>query len=215
MKKLLLIFAAMTLFSAASFGGVLDPCGDGALSFIAINNVGGCSSGDKFFSNFAYTGSAGPTTVQVQFNDNGIGGSHSVTVTHNPGYWVGIHTYSYDVAVVQMDQCGGGLCSPPWGVVSSSLYATPVDGGGGGTLTASFTGGPASLTWTYPGAAVDGPIGLVNFRVTNTVNGSGTGLMLLTNQFLQGQVGQVPEPVTMALVGAGLLALGLVRRFRR
>ncbi|MGQ9916246.1 MAG: PEP-CTERM sorting domain-containing protein, partial [Bryobacteraceae bacterium] len=54
----------------------------------------------------------------------------------------------------------------------------------------------------------------LGFGVVNTYDGIVPGYLMLDNGpgTLSGLGGQIPEPATFALLGAGLLALGVLRR---
>jgi hypothetical protein len=79
--------------------------------------------------------------------------------------------------------------------------------------TTSVPAGPWSLTLTSgQGTQRTALPYLSSIRVLDTLTMTSGTVLSISNTFQQGVV---PEPATMALFGSGLLALGLIRRFRR
>jgi hypothetical protein len=50
--------------------------------------------------------------------------------------------------------------------------------------------------------------------IVGAISGSSVRINSISTSYLQAD-SSIPEPITMALVGSGFLALGLIRRFRR
>jgi hypothetical protein len=221
------ILAALLLAGAASaqvdcvFGASLQ-------SYIDLGNTG-CYIGDKIFSDFSYTYSgdydASEVTVQTDTTPmnpgftllgswgTATGGSdQDLFIEFNvsgpsikdasiflSGVTIGA---GGDIAAVE-DLCLGGVWTSP-GVCSTGVTRsmTALPGGGGSILS-------NSIDWEDD----PGPVSYVGVQKNIKIFGSDegpVGFSVLTENF-----SQVPEPSTYLLMGAGLMALGFVRRRMR
>jgi hypothetical protein len=205
MKKMFLILAAVMLFSVASFGAAV-PCGTTSVLFTTLG-VDGCYDGDKLYENFGTDSIA----LQALFQDIVASNTHIVTVAPATAgnTWLATANFWYDVTVLQQGQCTDCL----WGVVTGLLDAT-MGGSGTATITKTFTGSdPDGEQIIITGPRGSGVVNSASFHVNVLIdNVTPGGVVNVTDQYIEGAI---PEPVTMALFGSGLLALGLVRRFRR
>lgn len=206
-----------------------NPCSFGGLTFsnFLLTNAGGSPVGTMDLVSFALTGDG----VVLNFNPS------LTAVTPNPQGGQGVTDewfyFQVDGGVNGVDLSVGGnqnstitekVCLTPIGpntgnnctggdalnrlafltvsggssgkVMFSDPYFNPNTGwGGAGT---AYTGGYVQTIYIYKDILVQGPL----------QNGT-TELSAFSQSF------SIPEPMTMALFGSGLLALGLVRRFRR
>lgn len=202
--KTLRLVALLLLCASAGFSNSL--CSDSAYSLTSAGWADGCYTGDKEFTNFTYDpGSSGITSVDVSIREES--GVYSVVFSPASGSWIsGIFTLSYQVMVL----------SPSFSVVAASLDPAVTLGGGTVTVVDTITNGAttyATMT-SIDGSHQEAAFSLQTLQVT--INGDLTSnesrsLSNITTGFLQSDV---PEPVTIALVGGGFLVLGLLRRFR-
>ncbi len=209
--KTLHIVALLLLCAAVGFGAPL--CGSSTYSLTSAGWAEGCQSGDKEFTNFTYSaGTTGVATVSVGFAEEPTLNQHTVLFTTSGGSWLtGTFTLTYWVTVLNAD--------PLWRVVAADLDSTI--GGFSGTVTVTNTlsngSGTTYATLTSSNGDPDlvSGLSLRTFLVTITGDvGAGRSANQVSDSYYQAE-GSVPEPMTLALVGSGFLALGLLRRFRR
>jgi hypothetical protein len=222
--------AAAMASTANAAESCLGPSGTGISNVLSIAAAGGCSvpGSTLVFNNFAVDPSAGFTAATV-----GISG---------PAFGTGVIGSDVDLGF----QIGGilGSGAPNDGDIALeytvsggiigldlSVQATPIPTLGGGSLT--VTEEACSVAWA--GSVCNG-ITLANFSVTSfggaaqktqlfTTPYSGEVFLLkdlsydgaTTSSFVNSQIiSSAPEPMTLSLMGVGLLGLGLVgRRVRK
>ena len=198
-------------------------------------SANGCYSQDKLFWNFNYTptGSAGAASTVIAdliFEQIGSGldihgwnfsSSSWIQGTSGPAQF----TIGYTMEVCP----SGSAC------FGNVVAGTVIDGADAVYAPVSiFPAGNAVVTWTWDGGGTDtvtltkgspgpdpfnGDIGLgagILGPINVEANFSGTGAITqLTLRFYEDRTTFSPEPVTMALVGGGLVAFGLFARKRR
>ncbi len=163
-----------------------------------------CEQMDNIYSNFSPGAAPTDTTLRVLLQVMGtfdihtlvFGGSFPTDFTL--GYTVTIDNALSGELIYRV----AGDLQDPSNIGTPSNLKTVFGAGG-------FTG---SLTSTLgsPGTPIAVP-GLSTLNVTDALS-AGNGLTTnVGNSFFEG----VPEPATTVLFGAGLLALGLIRRFRK
>lgn len=210
MKKLFVLSAVL---SASAFAAPIGTCTLGVLSTYLGNT---CTLGDKSFDNFTYTGNVAATNVSIDFQMvgtefhlifapvTGAGFFTNFTLTNSitvlPGVAPNIAPANYQIVGVK-DQ--------------SNFSAAP---GSAGLLNIVNSPGP-----TYnlvPGSETGGPTffaGTSSVITTSTLSGpaiggsANPGLASLELDYIQANTA-VPEPATLGLIGAGLMALGLLRK---
>jgi hypothetical protein len=229
MKRILVLFLAM---AAAAFA---DPLACGSTDTLTnVNTAGGIQCGNTIFNNFQVTGvtfigsnpNATNTTTIVNVSETGLG----VSVTFTPGTganWTATGggqfqiNFAYDVGPapstsgdlfvgVGLNVEGFFVNPQPTSAISgtkfinndpSSFINESLDGTGGNTQV------PAGASRPFVP-----PMGTFTVQDSLNVNSSGgtsATATLIQNNFL------VPEPMSMSLMGVGLLGLGLLARRKR
>ena len=181
-----------------------------------------CEIGDLLFSNFSYTGSgtnpigAGQITVDTVTND-GIGLSFHAPWTAAAGMTTD-GTIDFTVTALS-----GGNVLEDFGLaqtsgVSGDGSASVAENGCGPAPCLATGGSIYVLTFQDSGArsaqgeTTFSPVSSVSVEKDISVNGN-TGFATIS--VVQDTFSQVPEPVSMSLMGGGLALLGLVRLRRR
>ncbi|MBV9762118.1 MAG: PEP-CTERM sorting domain-containing protein [Acidobacteriaceae bacterium] len=181
-----------------------------------------CTVGDLLFSNFSYTGSgtnpisASQITVDTVSND-GIGLSFHAPWSAGAGMTTD-GTIDFTVTVL-----GGGSLLEDFGLaqtsgVSGSGSASVAEDGCGPAPCLATGGSIYVLTFQdsgerqAQGETTFAPVNSVSVEKDISVNGNSG---FATISVVQDTFSQVPEPVSMGMMGGGLALLGLVRLRRR
>ncbi|MBI4903715.1 MAG: PEP-CTERM sorting domain-containing protein [Acidobacteria bacterium] len=159
------------------------------------------------FTNFSYTGSIAASLINVSFQSNGpVPAGASIAFQPTSGSWTAASiswTTAIDAAVCAncqflavLDQIGG----PPTPNSNAGTFThTP-----GGVVNVN-----GSAPGTLSGQANIAP-GVVSIA-TNFTQTGGTTLQSVQSTFSQFDA-SIPEPTSFALMGIGLIGLGLLRR---
>jgi opacity protein-like surface antigen len=165
-----------------------------------------CLQQDKIFSNFTLQSGTLPADLGLTLDLATLGGGVDVhTVNLTSANFGSNFTLTYDLAVSGSTESvvrvtGGILNSPS---VSPASLTKTVSGAGG------FTG---STTTSNSSSSVINVPNLAALTVSDAFTAGSGGVTNIANSFVQST--GVPEPGTTALLGAGLLALGMISRRR-
>ena len=205
MKKTLLLLGAMVIISSSMFAAA---CTNTTLDVLTTGGFT-CTVDDKTFSNFQYTPLAGaPAASAVDANT-----SFSVT-TQNFGWsfagaFNGNFTLAYTVAVdtaicstCRIDSAREQIFA---GQNPVGTQVVNVAEGAFGTVSPNN----ASLGDNTKGMAI--PL-VISLTKTLTSANLTTGNSIVSIDSSVHQISGVPEPMTLSMMGIGLLGLGLLRR---
>jgi hypothetical protein len=216
MSKMTVLFGAMALASLSAFGVTLtDSCAaTGSTSFAFSTSTTQVLCGDKLFSNF--TGTATGDTVTISENSST---SYEILLKAPTGGVASAFTYGYTVAV---DTAVCLNCSITQ--IQQTMLTQQASGGGqipnASTALNSINNGASFSPGTTNGLSTGGQNALANtngqsYTVGFSYNPTGTsgqpaGLFLNVDDVITQTA--VPEPMTLSMMGLGLLGLGVMRR---
>jgi len=209
--RALLLGGGLVLLSSSSFGSTcLNNTTVAALQLLGAN---GCdvilANQTVTFSNFNASGSALNASAVLDM-DSGIGLA-GFTFTDPGSHFNSVFALSY-TAAIQPGSCAANFSCAITGVFEQSAL-TPQDSTGSITLSES-AGSPAALTVSHQTDNLDGTINVQTISKTATYNGA-PSLISFESAVFATATTSVPEPLSLSLVGSGLIALGVVRRKKR
>lgn len=226
MKNIAVMCMAFTLFGGIA--GATTLCGSAnPRDTASLNSDGGCAAGGLVFSNFQYLSASGVTSPEVDLVSASVDGTGTVMLTFNPnlsapsGYQDLYFMFSVSGLVDQVDMTVGGVhatitetvCSAAMNINAPScatqntlanIVAFSAPPGPNQATSGVFS--PAGTIWIFKDIGVNGNMG-------------GGALTTFTQSFhtvFPSDVpGDVPEPVSTTLAGAGLAAIAYLNRRRR
>jgi hypothetical protein len=210
MKKLMLLILVVCVSASVLSAAVQCTTLSGG-TLQGLITAGSCDSQDKTFSNFTYTGSLAANLINVTLIFDQIGSTTDehgwnfapIAVTWNSGFTLG-YTISVlagnpGVLIFQSkDQINTGS-------IPNSIVVTDTQTVGTMTMNGAAVGNETKEI-TYPGVVS------INTS-TVAVIPAGNGMQSYEQDWFENTA--APEPVSLLLVGAGLLGLGFVQRRRR
>jgi len=226
MKKALLVLMVSAVFVGLASANPMCVNDNSLQQYITSYNTlaNACQISDKIFWAFGLaagpSASGGePTASQIQVQDVPLGGGNSVGIIFNSGGWITSFSTTLDSIITYRVAT---LSSFP-GIKDATLTITGTltgTGGSGGvteTLTPAVAGSPINTTLPSPVSVNINFTPVAGLAVSDEVKVvGGTGftdfahISIVENDFSQ----IIPEPYGVALIGSGLLALGVLRRRR-
>ena len=168
-----------------------------------------CEQQDKIYSNFAPGAIPTDATLRLQVQPLGTADFHTVSFQGN---FLASFTVSYDIAIdmtvapsplERILAVSADISNPSNTGTPNNVKTLSADGGGAvsGSIM-SLPGNPGTPVLTN----------VTSMHVQDAYTANGGAVVSISNTFLESNV---PEPVTYAMIGSGLLLLASLRRFRR
>ena len=226
MKKVLLLLIVSTVFMGLASANQLCVNDNSLQQYITSYNslANACQIADKIFWGFSLTGgpsaSGGePSASQIQVQDVPFDGVSNVGIIFNSGGWITSFGTTLDSIISYHVATASGF--PAIKDATLTITGTLTGAGGSGTVTESLVpvaaGSPIVTTLPSPVSVNITFVPVSSFTVTDEVKVVGgvgftdfSHISIVENDFSQ----VIPEPYGFALMGSGLVALGLVRRRR-
>ncbi len=223
---LALFVGVLTVSAAPTCASLVTASG---VNVLTINGLGGCTVGNDLFSNFQVSNaSAGTGTAEIDIVQGGVlfNGS-TISINFNPNLGTattgGTITDLHFSFTVTGGLIGAGLDNT--NSINSSINEIACTG------TSSLSGCTAPIIWNTVDAS-----GQASQCIGTTITGNGStgvcnwgGNQAIVNFFKDISIGDpatshntsftetfvTPEPVTLSLMGIGLLGVGLMSRRRK
>src|ERR1017187_206742 len=220
-RYLLLSILGLLAFSVRNLSASQIQCPTTNSTFdqlLAFNSeANGCYSQDKLFWGFTYPptgtdGAASTVNAQLIFTSLASGDIHGWNFGSND--WSDPYTIGYTIEVCPpTSACAGNVAAGTEIRATDAAYAPTF--GTVGTETVTYTGGYTNTFVLTPGNAYEGAAFGFYTLGPITVMGQFAGDGDVTQTTLRFYEGSVPEPMTLLLVGGGLLGVGLLSSKRR
>jgi hypothetical protein len=226
MKKALLLLMVLAVFGGLASANQLCVNDNSLQQYINSYNslANACQIADKIFWGFSLTpgpsASGGePAASQIQVQDVPFDGVSNVGIIFNSGGWITSFGTVLDSVISYQVATASGF--PAIKDATLTITGTLTGSGGSGqvteTLTPAVAGSPLVVSVPSPVSVNINftPVGAFTVKdEVKVVGGVGftdfAHISIVENDFSQ----VIPEPYGIALMGSGLLALGLVRRRR-
>lgn len=217
--RLTVLLGAMGVASLSAFGApaLTDSCaGTGTTSFTFSTTQTAVECGDKIFSNFVGTGSvAGTVTINQNsatdyevFFKSTVGG---LTTAFTYGFTVTVDTgvcANCKITQIQQNMQTTQVGSTGTQIPNGSTGVNSINNGGAfipGTTNALVVGNQNSLA-----SGLNNVSYAVGFAYNPHTAGQTDGIFLNLDDIITQT--PVPEPMTLSMMGLGLLGLGVMRR---
>jgi hypothetical protein len=226
MKKVMLLLMVSVVFAGMASANQLCVNDNSLQQYITSYNTqaNACQIADKIFWGFALTpGSSAsggePTASQIQVQDVPFDGVSNVGIIFNSGGWITSFGTVLDSVISYHVATASGF--PAIKDATLTITGTLTGTGGSGTVTESLTpavpGSPLVTALPSPVSVNITFVPVSTFAVSDEVKVVGgvgftdfAHISIVENDFSQ----VIPEPYGIALMGSGLLALGIARRRR-
>jgi hypothetical protein len=205
MKKLLLITLLLMPVLAQGAGMCLASRDlSDFVATLAVDPTYFCTDQDKIYSNFQWSGQILPGDATIQIGHTPpLGGieQHNVVLSSASGF-LGAFTFGFTISV-------DTNVNPLMYIIAAGLdIAVPGLSPGSPQVIEAISGYP-SMTAVKGAGSVSEGVFSQSLDVVNVFSPNGGYITNLSDGFIQGQI---PEPVSIVLVGFGLIGIGWFRR---